>query len=140
MEKVSLRLATKKEKSLVVSFDPYCLKIEVHIAKAISNEECFIVLSSSKTVGFVIFDYRFFYQGWIDLIILDEKYRGMGIGGQVFDLICKQCKADKVFTSTNSSNLRMQRALTKSGFTFAGRLDGLDDDDPELFYYKKIKK
>ena len=140
MEKVSLRLATKKEKSLIVSFDPYCLKIEEHIVKAISNEECFVVLSSSKIVGFVIFDYRFFYQGWIELIILDEKYRGMGIGGQVFDLICRQCQADKVFTSTNNSNLRMQKALTKSGFTFAGRLDGLDDGAPELFYYKKIKK
>jgi RimJ/RimL family protein N-acetyltransferase len=96
-------------------------------------------LADNEAVGFVIFDYRFFAQGWIELIIIDEKYRGKGIGGQVFDLICKQCKSEKVFTSTNSSNLPMQKALAKSGFIFAGKLDGLDDDDPELFYYKRIK-
>jgi RimJ/RimL family protein N-acetyltransferase len=137
MEKVSLRLATKKDKSLVVAFDDYCLKIEKKIAKAILDKDCFIVLAGNTAVGFVIFDYRFFDQGWIELIILDKKYRGKGIGGQVFDLLCKQCRSDKLFTSTNSSNLPMQKALTKAGFTFAGKIDGLDDGDPELFYYKK---
>ena len=146
MEKVSVRLATKKDKSLAVAFD-YALDKEQHIelkrkekiTKAISDKECFIVLSGSKAVGFVLFDYRFFGQGWIELIIIDEKHRGKGIGGQVFHLICQLCKTDKVFTSTNSSNLPMQKALTKVGFTFAGKLDGLDEGDPELFYYKKIE-
>lgn len=145
-EKISLRLASQKDKSLAVAFD-YVLDKEEHIklkreekiTKAISDNECFIVLAGSRAVGFVLFDYRFFGQGWIELIIIDEKYRGKGIGGQVFDLICGKCKAEKVFTSTNSSNLPMQKALTKADFTFAGKLDGLDDDDPELFYYKKIK-
>jgi len=31
----------------------------------------------------------------------------------------------------------MQKALTKVGFSFAGKIDGLDDGDPELFYYKE---
>jgi RimJ/RimL family protein N-acetyltransferase len=87
-------------------------------------------LAGCRAVGFVIFDYRFFGQGWIELVVIDEKYRGKGIGAQVFDLLCKQCETDKIFTSTNTSNLCMQRALTKSGFTFAGKLDGLDDGDP----------
>ena len=145
MEKVSLRLATKKDKSLAIAFD-YALDKDEHIklkreekiTKAISDKECFIVLAGSREVGFIIFDYRFFEQGWIELIIIDEKYRGKGIGGQVFNLICKLCKADKVFTSTNTSNISMQKALTKVGFIFAGKIDGLDDDDPELFYYRQM--
>ena len=146
MGKVSLRLATQEDKLLAVAFD-YALDKEGHIelqreekiTKAISNKECFIILADNNAVGFVIFDYRFFNQGWIELIIIDEKYRSKGIGVQVFDLICKQCKTGKVFTSTNNSNLQMQKALTKAGFIFAGKLDGLDDDDAELFYYKRIK-
>ena len=146
MVKISLRLATEKDKSLVVAFD-YALdkvqhielKREEKITKAISDNECYIVLVGNRAVGFIIFDYRFFDQGWIELIIIGEKYRGKGIGGQAFDLICKQCKTDKVFTSTNSSNMQMQKALTKVGFAFAGKIDGLDDGDPELFYFKKIK-
>ena len=146
MGQVRLRLATKEDRSLIVAFDCALdkdqhveLKREEQITKAISDKQCFLVLDGSEAVDFVIFDYRFFAQGWIELIIIDEKYRGKGIGGQVFDLMCKQCKAEKMFTSTNSSNLRMQKALTKAGFTFAGKLDGLDDGDPELFYYKVIR-
>ena len=138
MQKVTLRLATKEDKSLIITFDDYCRKVEEKIAKAISDKECFMALAGSAAVGFVIFDYRFFERGWMELLILDEKYRGKGIGGQVFDLICEQCKTDKLFTSTNRSNLPMQKALTKSGFTFAGKIDGLDEGDPELFYYKII--
>ena len=143
MEKISLKPATKQDKSLVVSFD-YALDKDEHIklnreakiTKAIADNECFIIFADSKAVGFVLFDYRFFDNGWIELIVIDEKQRGKGIGGQVFDLISEQCKTDKLFTSTNSSNLRMQKALVKSGFTFAGEINGLDEGDPELFYYK----
>ena len=145
MENISLRKATINDKVLVVDFDYNLdkvehieLKREEKITKAILGDECFIILSDNKAVGFVIFDYRFFDQGWIELIILDEKYRGRGIGGQAIDLICKQCKTNKVFTSTNSSNIQMQKALSKLGFSFAGKINGLDDGDPELFYYKKI--
>ena len=145
MGNISLRKATIKDKPLVVDFDYRLDKVEhielnreEKITKAILNKECFIIMADNRPVGFVLFDYRFFDQGWIELIIIGEEYRGKGIGGQSFDLIIKQCKTDKVFTSTNSSNIPMQRALTKSGFTFAGKIDGLDDGDPELFYYKMV--
>ena len=113
------------------------LNREEKITKAILDKECFIILTDDRAVGFVLFDYRFFDQGWIELIIIQETFRGKGIGGQAINLICQQCKASKVFTSTNSSNTQMQRALTKVGFSFAGKINGLDDGDPELFYYKK---
>ena len=145
METISLRKATIEDKALVVDFDYSLdavehieLKREEKITKAILGEECFIILADNRAVGFAIFDYRFFDLGWIELIILDEKYRGKGIDGQAIDLICKQCKTNKVFTSTNSSNIQMQKALSKVGFSFAGEIIGLDDGDPELFYYKKI--
>ena len=99
-----------------------------------------IILADNREVGFVIFDYRFFDQGWIELINIDEEYKGKGIGGKVFDLTCEQCNTNKVFTSTNSSNTRMQSALAKADFSFAGELIGLDDGDPELFYYKRLTK
>ncbi len=144
MKTISLRKATINDKALVVDFDYNLDKVEhvelrreEKITKAISDEECFIILADNRAVGFVIFDYRFFDQGWIELIVIEEKYRGKGIGVQAMDLICHQCKTNKVFTSTNSSNTQMQKALTKVGFSFAGKINGLDDGDPELFYYKK---
>jgi len=145
MENIRIIKATINDKPIVVDFD-YKLDKDEHIklnreekiTKAISNQECFIILADKLEVGFIIFDYRFFDQGWIELIIIDEEYRGIGIGRKVFDLICEQCKTDKVFTSTNSSNTQMQKALAKADFSFAGKLNGLDDGDPELFYFRLL--
>jgi len=131
MKNIRLRKATSKDKSIVVNFD-YRLDKEEHvklnreekIKKAISNDECFLILADDIEVGFVIFDYRFFDQGWIELIIIDDQYRGKGIAGKTFDLIGNQCKSDKLFTSTNRSNTAMQKALAKSGFSFAGEING----------------
>jgi len=146
MENISLRKATIKDKAIVVDFDYKLNKVEhiklnreEKITKAILAEECFIILADNREVGFVIFDYRFFDQGWIELIIIGEEHRGKGIAGKTFDLICKKCRCSKVFTSTNSSNIQMQKALNKANFSFAGKLNGLDEGDPELFYYKEIK-
>ncbi|UOY05418.1 GNAT family N-acetyltransferase [Muricauda sp. SCSIO 64092] len=145
METISLRKATIKDRALVIDFDYNLDKVEhiqlkraEKITKAIIDKECFIILADNSVIGFVIFDYRFFGLGWIELIIVGEKHRGKGIGGQAIDLICQQSKTDKVFTSTNSSNIQMQKALGKVGFSFAGEVNGLDEGDPELFYYKEI--
>ncbi|NET32103.1 MAG: GNAT family N-acetyltransferase [Cyanothece sp. SIO1E1] len=147
MENISLRKAAIEDKAFIVDLDYHLnnlehieLKREEKLTKGILDQECFLILANNRPIGFVLFDYRFFDQGWIELIIIEEKYRGKGIGGQVFDLICKQCKTNKVFTSTNSSNVPMQKALTNAGFSFAGEIVGLDEGDPELFYYKKSEK
>ena len=143
MDNIKLRKALHKDKAVAVGFynsieqeEQTELDREEKIGKAILEETCYIILAGHRAVGFVIFDYRFFGQGWIELMILDEAYRGKGIGGKVFDLLGEQCKAEKLFTSTNRSNTRMQKALAKAGFSFAGQLTGLDEVDPELFYYR----
>jgi len=143
METINLRKATIKDKATVIGFDYSLNKIEHiklkredKITKAIMNQECYIILVDNQAVGFIIFDYRFFDQGWIELLVIEEKQRGKGIGGQAINLICRQSKTNKVFTSTNSSNTPMQKALNKVGFSFAGKINGLDEGDPELFYFK----
>jgi hypothetical protein len=73
-------LATNKDTSLVIAFDCTLdkeqhikLKREEKIAKAISDRECFIILADSRAASFIIFDYRFFGQGRIELVIIEEK-------------------------------------------------------------------
>jgi len=145
MKQISLRKASLQDEKLVIGFDYRLNQVEhveqkraEKIAKAISNKECYIIQADKQAVGYALFDYRFFDQGWIELIVLDEAYRSQGIGAQAMNLICKESKTSKIFTSTNSSNLPMQKALKKINFSFAGKIDGLDEGDPELFYYKKL--
>jgi RimJ/RimL family protein N-acetyltransferase len=143
MDKIGLRKATMRDQSVVTDIalrldkvEYILLKREEKILKAISNEECFIISNDNQTVGFILFDYRFFDRGWIELMVINPEYRGRGIGTEAINLICLQSKTEKVFTSTNRSNMPMQRAIEKAGFSFAGELIGLDEGDPELFYFK----
>jgi len=43
-----------------------------------------------------------------------------------------------MFTSTNTTNVTVQKLLKKIGFSFSGKLERLDKEDPELFYHKRI--
>lgn len=146
MQTITLRKATIQDKALAIDIDRQLDKVEdvelnraAKITKAISDGHCFIISADDTDAGFTIFDYRFFEQGWIELIIIEEASRRKGIAVSALELICKQSKTDKVYTSTNQSNLPMQKALGKAGFTYAGKIEGLDKGDPELFYYKKCQ-
>ncbi len=146
MDTIELKRATISDKEVLVDIDFRLDEIEhveqrraEKIVQAIVNGQCFIIEADEKEVGFMLFDYRFFDQGWIELIIIDEEHRGKGIATKAMELICKESKTNKVFTSTNKSNTKMQKALAKAGFSFAGEIIGLDDGDPELFYFRARK-
>jgi hypothetical protein len=44
----------------------------------------------------------------------------------------------KLFTSTNASNERMQRLCERLGYVRSGPIEHLDEDDPELVYFKRL--
>ena len=46
------------------------------------------------------------------------------------------CVAPKLFVSTNESNLPMQALLAKLDYAPSGRVENLDEGDPELIYVK----
>lgn len=49
------------------------------------------------------------------------------------------CRTPKLFTSTNLSNVRMQALLNKLGYTLTGTVHNLDEGDPEIFYFKRVR-
>jgi RimJ/RimL family protein N-acetyltransferase len=44
---------------------------------------------------------------------------------------------DGLFTSTNQSNIAMQRLCESCGFERSGIVENLDEGDPELIYFKR---
>ena len=82
-------------------------------------------------------NYTFFDNGFIELLRVAEKYRQHGIGSALLNHLFAVCKTQKLFTSTNKSNEPMRKLLEKSGYTFCGQIDALDECDPELFFVKQ---
>jgi hypothetical protein len=50
----------------------------------------------------------------------------------------RACRTPRIFTSTNRSNLPMQRLLEGLGYRLSGMVDDLDPGDPELFYSRGL--
>jgi hypothetical protein len=50
----------------------------------------------------------------------------------------KLVPAEKLFTSTNQSNTVMQTLCEKLGYVRSGWIENLDDDDPEIIYFKRL--
>jgi len=48
------------------------------------------------------------------------------------------CQSGKLFTSTNQSNVPMQRLCDRLGFVKSGYIENLDEGDPELIYVKML--
>jgi hypothetical protein len=44
----------------------------------------------------------------------------------------------KIFSSTNKSNEKMHRLFSSIGYIKSGSVENLDEDDPEIIYYKKL--
>ena len=49
------------------------------------------------------------------------------------------CRSDRLFTSTNESNLAMRALLEKLRYTRSGVVDDLDPGDPELIFSKQLR-
>jgi len=98
-----------------------------------------VAIRDDKVLGHTIVRPRaFFGFDFIDLVYVAESARRAGVGRLLVATIRDQAPA-RVWTSTNLSNAPMHSLLRTDGWHTAGMLDGLDDGDPEVFYFSDSK-
>jgi len=141
---INLRRANNEDIQPICSFDQIAINNEENrrdfIAKSIESGVCFVAEIDGKVVGYTVFDYTFYSNGMIDMLYIYPEHRRQGIGTKLVKHVELICKTEKLFTSTNQSNLPMQRLLNKLGYVASGFIDNLDEDDPEIVYFKRVKK
>jgi ribosomal protein S18 acetylase RimI-like enzyme len=99
--------------------------------------QCHVHVADGAVTGFVIVKpAHFFGRDFIDLLVVDPALRRSGIGRALLRQALATAGTSRVFTSTNASNRPMRSLLEAEDWSFSGELDGLDDDDPELVFYK----
>ncbi len=87
-----------------------------------------------RVVGYVVTHHHFFGEAFIEMLMVARERRSQGIGAMLLRHAIAQRGGGKLFTSTNASNISMQRLLTAHGFVGSGIVHGLDEGDPELIY------
>ena len=110
------------------------------IERAIRRGQCFLARTGDRIVGFAVVDQTFYEQSFIWLLIVDPDYRRLGVASKLVHNIEKVAPTRKLFTSTNRSNVAMQQLMNKLNFAKSGRIENLDKHDPEILYFKRIRK
>ncbi|NET39452.1 MAG: GNAT family N-acetyltransferase [Cyanothece sp. SIO1E1] len=109
------------------------------IRGAIEREQCYVVSEADDILGFMIFNYHFYQHGFIELLYIRESSRGAGIGSSLVDYAAQLCETEKLFTSTQQSNIPMQILLQSNSFEATGIIHNLEENDPEIVYFKQVK-
>jgi RimJ/RimL family protein N-acetyltransferase len=69
-------------------------------------------------------------------LVVETAYRRQGVGTKLIEAWEKTADTVKLFTSTNESNLSMQRLCERLGYVRSGFIENLDEGDPEVIYFK----
>ncbi|MBV6662050.1 GNAT family N-acetyltransferase [Pseudomonas yamanorum] len=138
----SAREATFEDVSAMVELDAYA-KSNVSrgelIREAVERRQCLVAVESGSVVGYLVLIHGFFGNGFVSLVVVSPEHQRKGIALLLLVAAESLCKTDKLFTSTNSSNVASQQLISKAGFLRSGVIENLDEGDPELVYFKFVR-
>ncbi len=141
MENVLIRQAVPADLEAITKFDHLAyLASRINFLKRILTSGCCYVAENENTIiGYGALEYSFYDFGFISILYVDLSLRQKGFGVQLMRYFEKICKTEKLFTSINRSNKPMQALLEKIGYQPSGMIENLDEKDPELVYFKRIR-
>lgn len=135
---MSVRLATETDAAALIALDSvaeYEPQRAVQIRAWCGQGICYLAEEQGVAMGYGVLHYHFFGCGFIEMLMVGERYRRRSVGLVLIAALKSHCRHPKLFTSTNRSNLPMQRLLLNAGFVASGQIDNLDDGDPELVFF-----
>lgn len=109
-----------------------------YLASAVMARHAYIARQAGEALGYAVASNSFFGNPFIELLIVHPQQRRRGVGAALMRHIEKTCPTPKLFTSTNQSNLPMQKLCEKLGFIRSGCVENLDEGDPEIIYFKAL--
>lgn len=110
------------------------------IHNQIESSACYVAVIDANVVAYAVLNYKFYDNGWIEMLYVHPQFRRQGVGSALIRHLIDKCRTAKVFTSTNQSNVPMQRLLATLEFGRSGYIQNLDEGDPELVYFKRLRE
>ena len=139
---ISIRPAVETDIDALCSFDLIAQRENERrefIRRVVTSGECYVAVADEKVIGYGVLNYTFYYVGCIDMLYIHSDHRRSGAGAALLQHLESLCKTPKLFTSTNLSNLPMQSLLAKLDYVLSGVIHNLDEDDPEIVYFKRLR-
>ncbi len=141
-ESPSIRLAVENDVDEIFSFEYIAQQNEsrqTFIRHSVATKSCYVA-SYKQIVGYAVLEYSFYEMGFVSMLYVHSDWQRHGIGTKLLKHFESICLTDRLFTSTNLSNVQMQALLAKLGYKLSGVIHDLDEDDPELVYVKYLQQ
>ena len=139
---ILVKKATERELESIRTLDSMMLgnnSREDFLANAVSAGQCLVARIEDIVVGFGIIDHSFYGQGFISLLMVHPEHRRRGVAATLIHHIESLCSTEKLFTSTNESNIIARQVYEALGFVKSGHIENLDEGDSEIIYFKRLK-
>lgn len=137
-----VRLATETDVAALIALDSVAEHEPQRAAQIrawCGQGDCYFAEEQDVVMGYGVLHYHFFGCGFIEMLMVGERYCRRGVGQALITALKSHCRHPKLFTSTNRSNLPMQRLLLNAGFVASGQIDNLDDGDPEQVFFIPLR-
>ncbi|WP_447578395.1 N-acetyltransferase family protein [Achromobacter kerstersii] len=141
VSQTNVRPASREDIDSIIELDPIAKQERgrrTFITKAVAAGQCWAAVEpadASAVIGYGVLNQSFFEHDFIPLIVVKASARRRGVATAIMRTLESQCQG-KLFTSTNTSNIAMRQLLGRLGYIESGRIENLDDNDPELVFVK----
>jgi len=142
MTSVAIRPATLGDLPTIFSFDHVAAQDHTRqefICHAMTDKTCVVGTLDDEAIGYAVLEYTFYECGFVSLLYVHPDHRRHKVGQGLLEYVEQACRTSKLFTSTNLSNLPMQSLLAKRGYVLSGIIHNLDEGDPEIVYFKRVR-
>ena len=139
---ISIRPAVETDIDSLCSLDHIARKENQRrefIRREVVSGNCYVAVMNDTVLGYGVLNYTFHHEGCIDMLYVDSNHRRRGAGEALLKHMESHCTTAKLFTSTNLSNLPMQSLLAKLDYVLSGVIHNLDEGDPEIVYFKRLR-
>ena len=139
---INIEKTTEKDLEAICTLDSMVLgnpSRRDFLVNAVKANQCLVARLRDTVVGFSILERSFYGQSFISLLIVHPNYRKRGVATAFIRHIESICSTEKLFTSTNKSNVVAQGVFEALGFVRSGYIENLEEGDPEIIYFKRLK-
>jgi N-acetylglutamate synthase-like GNAT family acetyltransferase len=139
---ISIRTARPADVNAMIALDTVAATQEhrrSEIQSWVTAGSAVIADDGSCVVGYAVLEYSFFGQGFIAMLCIAPSRRRQGVATSLLRHLERTCRTPKLFTSTNESNAPMQALMSSLGYQPSGVVYNLDENDPELFFFKPLQ-
>lgn len=108
------------------------------VGRAVECGQGWVEMVGDSVAGYLLLQHDFFDYGFVSLVVVAPGQQRQGVALRLLEAAQRACRTPRLFISTNQSNQAARGMIAKAGFRPSGVIENLDEQDPELIFFKPV--